>query len=186
MCLDVHECVFVFGRKLELQRFDLEICRALPSCWSPTRVASAIACLRDPSYAAQQCVAWHTYMLRSGPPCCSRSAYRVCLPYRYAPYTGRRTTFRMLNKKHALKLLSLGRSADSPRRPRYRPQQGEAFLLWHYSSVLQAPQLARQFPDNRLYFLSSNLINWQVTHGFWEPITGGTATTSFWAGRMHA
>jgi len=80
---------------------------------------------------------------------------------RYAPYIGRRTTFRMLNKKHALKLLSLGRSTSGGH-PKYRPHPGEAFLLWHYSSVVQAPKLAREFPDNRIYLLSSNLLNWQV------------------------
>lgn len=82
---------------------------------------------------------------------------------RYAPFTGRRTTFRVLNKKHALKLQTLGRSAGGG--PRFRPAAGEAFLLWHYALVAHGAALAREFPENRVYFLSSNMLNWQVTLG---------------------
>eukprot|EP00873_Tetraselmis_striata_P008674 jgi/Tetstr1/428938/TSEL_018914.t1 len=50
---------------------------------------------------------------------------------KYAPFTGRRTTFR-------------------------------AFLLWHYALVAHGAALAREFPENRVYFLSSNMLNWQM------------------------
>uniref|UniRef100_A0A061R9U1 Beta-galactoside alpha--sialyltransferase 1 n=1 Tax=Tetraselmis sp. GSL018 TaxID=582737 RepID=A0A061R9U1_9CHLO len=80
---------------------------------------------------------------------------------KYSPYIGQRTTFRILNKKHALKLLSLGRSASATS-PHFSPDSIEAFLLWHHGCVNAAPKLAREFPFNRLFMFSANLINWQV------------------------
>ena len=80
---------------------------------------------------------------------------------RYRPFIGQRTTFRILNKKHALKLQALGRGA-APGRPRFHPATSEAFVLWHHASVAQGPALAREFPENRLFFFSADLINWQA------------------------
>eukprot|EP00854_Cymbomonas_tetramitiformis_P012725 gene12725-15049_t len=79
----------------------------------------------------------------------------------YAPLIGRRTTFRLLNRKHGLKLAPLGEAPN--RTAKYRPADDkEAFVFWHHGSIQQASSVAGAFAQQRLYFLSADLLDWSV------------------------
>ena len=76
----------------------------------------------------------------------------------YRAHTGSKTTYRMFNKKHSAKLEGLGREGLDL----YQPQEHEAFLFWNHWTIARGSKIAANFPETRLYFLSADLINWEV------------------------
>ncbi|XRA96396.1 beta-galactoside alpha--sialyltransferase 1 [Pycnococcus provasolii] len=76
---------------------------------------------------------------------------------------GTKTTFRMLNKKHAEKLVKLGVSARAAGHAAYTPSAGESLVFWNHATVKLLPELGHEFASTRLYLLSADAIDWMVS-----------------------
>jgi len=156
--IDAHDAVFRFNDLMRFACFDpespnYELC--YPEKQSPPPPAPVIHKKHGSHFPPP---ALHHKRNRFPPPSPPANESIANEDREYAQFIGVRTTFRILNRKHGLKLPNLGAGQSI----QYRPSEDESFVFWHHGSLDQAGPVSLAFPKTRIYFLSADLLDWSV------------------------